>query len=138
MEDINRRVALTLGLAAAPGLAFGASAEEATPAEAPYAPDFGKEIAPGVRQVDLGVAPSKLSGYKTVSMRDLVFQPGANTFDPMTQSDMIGYITRGPDQAQAARKRGAREEGHWALDNPQRNEDGLSEPGSRRRRPADY
>ena len=95
MEDINRRVALTLGLAAAPGLAFGASAEEAIPAEAPYAPDFGKEIAPGVRQVDLGAAPSKLSGYKTVSMRDLVFQPGANTFDPMTQNDMIGYITQG-------------------------------------------
>ena len=90
MENINRRVALTLGFAAAPGLVFGASA-----AEAPYAPDFGKEIAPGVRQVDLGAAPSMLSGYKTVSMRDLVFQPGANTFDPMAQNDMIGHVTYG-------------------------------------------
>ena len=91
MEDITRRVALTLGLATAPGLVVGASA-----AEAPYAPDVGKEIAPGVRQVDLGATPSMLSGYKAVSMRDLVFQLGANTFDPMAQNDMIGFVTHGP------------------------------------------
>jgi hypothetical protein len=61
----------------------------------PYHPDFGKEIAPGVRQVDLGAVASTLPGYKTVTMRDLVFQPGANTFDPMAQNDMIGYVTDG-------------------------------------------
>ena len=90
MENVDRRVALTLGLAAAQGLVFDASA-----AVAPYHPDFGKDIAPGVRQVDLGAVASTLPGYKTVTMRDLVFQPSANTFDPMTQNDMIGYVTDG-------------------------------------------
>jgi hypothetical protein len=101
MNAVNRRVVLPLGLAAATGLVFGASAEEGSPAEAPstaeppYAPDFGTEIAPGVRQVDFGAAFSTLSGYKAVSMRDLVFQPGTNTFDPMTKNDMISHVTHG-------------------------------------------
>ena len=90
MENVDRREALTLGLAAAPGLVFGTSN-----AAAPYHPDFGKEIAPGVRQVDLGAVASTLPGYKTVTMRDLVFQSGAYTFDPMAQNDMIGYVTDG-------------------------------------------
>ena len=90
MEDINRRVALTLALAAAPGLVFGASA-----AEALYDPDFGEEIAPGVRQVFLGSAVSNLSGYTRIIMRDLVFQPGSNTFDPSTPNDMISYVAEG-------------------------------------------
>jgi hypothetical protein len=90
MEYINRRVALTLGLAAAPGLVFGAST-----AEALYEPDLGEEIAPGVRQVFLGSAASNLSGYTRISMRDLVFQPGSNTYDPSIQNDMISYVAEG-------------------------------------------
>lgn len=59
MEDINRRVALTRGFAAVSGLAIPSSAVART-----YDPDFGEEIAPGVRQIHIGSAASNLSGCR--------------------------------------------------------------------------
>ena len=90
MGNLDRRSAITLGFAAASGLAIPSPAIAVT-----YDPDFGDEIAPGIRQVHLGSAASKLSGYTRISLRDLVFQPGANTYDPSSPNDMISHITDG-------------------------------------------
>jgi hypothetical protein len=79
MRDTNRRSAVTLSLAAvaaAPALTLVAPA----PAEAqPYRPDEGREVSPGVRVVTLGETPSGIPAYKTVRLRDVVFQPGASS-----------------------------------------------------------
>jgi hypothetical protein len=90
MGDVDRRLALTLGFAAVSGLAIPSTAVART-----YDPDVGEEIAPGVRQIFLGSAASDLSGYTRISMRDLVFQPGSNTYDPSIQNDMISYVAEG-------------------------------------------
>jgi hypothetical protein len=90
MPDVDRRFALTLGLVATSGFAnTSAAAAEA------YEADFGMEVAPGVRQVELGNRVSTLPTYKAISMRDIVFQPRANTYDPAVQNDMICHITDG-------------------------------------------
>jgi hypothetical protein len=89
MGDVDRRLALTLGFALS-GLAIPHPAVART-----YDPDVGEEIAPGVRQVFLGSTASNLSGYTRISMRDLVFQPGSNTYDPSIPNDMISYVTDG-------------------------------------------
>ena len=48
----------------------------------PYAPSQGTEIAPGVRRVDLGKRESMISPYKTVAMRDVVYQPKSKSTNP--------------------------------------------------------
>ena len=92
MATIARRSALALGLTAAatPALALSRSAAAET-----YSPDEGKEVAPGVRQVDLSKQESLIPGYKTVSMRDIVFQPGSNTPNNTMKNDMVCHITEG-------------------------------------------
>jgi hypothetical protein len=90
MGDVDRRLALTFGFAALSGFAIPSAAVART-----YDPDTGEEIAPGVRQVFLGSTASNLSGYSRISMRDLVFQPGANTYDPAIQNDMVSHVTDG-------------------------------------------
>ncbi len=92
MGTMARRSALALGLtaAAAPALALSRSAAAET-----YGPDEGKEVAPGVRQVDLSKQESLIPGYKTVSMRDIVFQPGSNTPNNTMMNDMVCHITEG-------------------------------------------
>jgi hypothetical protein len=92
MEDIDRRLALTLGLAATSGVvaAFSTSAAAET-----YEADRGEEIAPGIRQIDLGSHVSPLPGYKMISMRDLVFQPKTNTYDPAAPNDMVCHLIEG-------------------------------------------
>ena len=90
MEDIDRRSAMTLGLVAMSGVAFPISAAAET-----YEPDRGMEIAPGVRQIELGSHASTLPGYKMISMRDVVFQPGTNTYEPSAPHDMVCYVPEG-------------------------------------------
>jgi len=103
MEDVDRRSALALGLTAAaavPGLLA------ATPALAQlYRPDEGVERSPGVRQVNLSKHQSMIPGYVTVSMRDIVYQPGAKTESPTMANDMVChclegelYIDQGPHE----------------------------------------
>lgn len=106
MEAMNRRSALVLGLAAT-SAAF--AIENAT--AQPYAVTEGKEIAPGVRQVDLGKRPSMIPPYKTVSMRDVVYQPKAKTSNPGMTNDMVCHcaegelrITQGPGMEFVAKK----------------------------------
>ena len=94
MKDMNRRSAMALGAAAAaatPLLAFATPAKAAT-----YGPDEGEELFPGVRAVELGERPSMVSAYKTISMLDVVFQPGADfpEGDPM-EHDMVCHASEG-------------------------------------------
>jgi quercetin dioxygenase-like cupin family protein len=92
MPHIDRRSALALGLGAA----------AATPIFAPtsasaqtYGPTEGKEIAPGVRRIDLSKRDSMVPAYKTVSMRDMVYQPGASSNNPSMASDMVCHCLEG-------------------------------------------
>ena len=69
-----------------------------------YRPDEGKEIAPGVRRVDLTKRTSEIPGYATVSMRDIVYQPGAKSENPAMANDMVCHclegelqVSQGPD-----------------------------------------
>jgi hypothetical protein len=96
MEEINRRSAMALGLATAAAtplfaLATPAGAAEIVPA---YGPNDGKEIAPGVRLVEVGTWQSEMTGIKSVLVHDAVFQPGAAAKAVM-ENDMICFITAG-------------------------------------------
>jgi hypothetical protein len=70
MVEINRRSALTFGIATASTLAISG------PAFATAGPTEGREVAPGVRRIDYGKRESMIPAYKTVGLRDVVYQPG--------------------------------------------------------------
>src|SRR5919197_5927021 len=90
MEDMDRRSALGLAAAATSALVLPAPATAQT-----YGPNEGKELMPGVRQVDLGKRETMIKGYKTVSMRDIVFQPGTSIPEAPMRNDMLCHITEG-------------------------------------------
>jgi quercetin dioxygenase-like cupin family protein len=92
MEDIGRRLALALGLAttAAPALLSSRTAM----AQA-YGPDEGKEIAPGVRVIDLSEREAIIPGYNTEKMIDVVFQPGSHAPQETMEHDMVCHMTEG-------------------------------------------
>ena len=89
MENMDRRLVLGLGLAAS-ALVLPTAAAAQT-----YGPDEGKELAPGVRQVDLSERESIIPAYKMVKMRDIVIQPGAKTPDNVMKNDMVCHLTEG-------------------------------------------
>ena len=90
MSNLDRRSAITLGLAGVSGLVLtGAAAAQTSGAKE------GKEVAPGVRQVDLGQADSHIPAYKVVKLRDLVFQPGAKLSIAAMSNDMVCHMTEG-------------------------------------------
>ncbi|MBB4226352.1 hypothetical protein [Rhizobium mongolense] len=60
-----------------------------------YRADEGKELAPGVRAVELGKGAAMIPGYKTVSLIDLVFQPQSNLPVSAMPNAMICHITEG-------------------------------------------
>lgn len=84
---LSRRTALATGLVMGAMPIMGRSAG-AVPRQ--YGPDEGKEIRPGVRLIELGTRPSNISGFKTVQMIDVVYQPGASepVGEPM-EADMV-------------------------------------------------
>jgi len=91
MERIDRRSALAIGLAAA-------SAAVVKPAVAQTAdPLAGKDAtpSPGVVVRTYGEAPSMIPGFKTVSMRDIIIQPGSKTMGPPMPNPMVCHITEG-------------------------------------------
>lgn len=93
MEDMSRRSALALGLAATAatpllGLAAPARAKD-------YGPTEGTEIAPGVRIVDIGTWASEMTGVKNINVIDVVFQPGSKDKKSVMEQDMICHITAG-------------------------------------------
>jgi len=95
MRDIDRRSAVALGMTAAalPASTFATARPSA--AQARNAAE-GREIAPGVRQVDLSPPrPSKIQGFRTVSMRDVVLQPGAEIPEFAMPNPMLCHVTEG-------------------------------------------
>jgi hypothetical protein len=103
MEDIDRRSVLALGFATAATLP---AVLTPTPASAQrYRPDEGREIAPGVRRIDLTKRASEIPAYATVSMRDVVYQPGSKSENPGMANDMVCHclegdlhVSQGPDK----------------------------------------
>ena len=90
MTSITRRSALALSMVA-PALALP---KQAAAAEM-YGPDAGKEILPGVRQIDLGKFPVNFGGYKTAAVTDYAAKPGAVFPDDVMKNDMVCVILSG-------------------------------------------
>ncbi|ESZ28533.1 hypothetical protein [Mesorhizobium sp. M7A.F.Ca.US.010.02.1.1] len=93
MKTINRRSAIALGVTAAaitPLFTLAASAKVKK-----YGPKEGKEIAPGVRVVEVGTGDSDIAAYKSIAIVDVVFQPGAHASAMMMDNDMVCTITSG-------------------------------------------
>jgi quercetin dioxygenase-like cupin family protein len=90
MNDVDRRSALAFGLAATSAVVMAESA-----VAQPYAPSQGTEIAPGVRRVDLGKRESMIPAYKTVAMRDIVYQPKSKSTNPSMPNDMVCHCLEG-------------------------------------------
>ena len=92
MNHINRRSALSIGAAAAaaaPALVWPASGSAQT------SDPVGREIAPGVRRVDYGKREAMFGGYKSVAMRDNIYQPGSETKNPAMANDMVCHCLEG-------------------------------------------
>ncbi len=91
MKDFDRRSAVTLGLATT----AAAFAAPHAAAQMTYGPNDGREVAPGVRRVDLSRRESMIPAYKTVSMRDMIYQPGAVGTGPSMPNDMVCHCLEG-------------------------------------------
>jgi len=89
MTKVDRRSALTIGLAAASVAVVRPTAAQTT--------GF-KDTTPWpgvvVREYD-GETPSIIPGFKTVSMRDVIMQPGSKTAAPPMMNAMVCHITEG-------------------------------------------
>ena len=89
MKKFDRRSALTIGLAAA-------SAAMVKPAAAQTTDYKDTTVAPGVVQRVYGEGPSIIPGFKTVSLRDIIVQPGSKTAENAMMMDaMVCHITEG-------------------------------------------
>lgn len=91
MTKLPRRATFKFGLLAAATPALAAARPAAA---AMYGPEEGRELVEGVRQVDLGERESMI-GYQRVSMRDIVYQPGAASSNPSMPNDMICHMAEG-------------------------------------------
>ncbi len=108
MEDVNRRMALAAGLAAAAAPLFVSRASAAIKENGP---NDGKELMPGIRMVELGTGNSDLPAYKSIMMVDIVFQPGAVFPETNMDNDMVCYIAAGEFQIKKADKEFTLKEG---------------------------
>jgi hypothetical protein len=91
MKNVDRRSALAIGLAAASVAVIKPVA--AQPADALA----GKDASPwpGVVVRTYGESPSMIPGFKTVSMRDIIMQPGSKTAGPPMPNPMVCHILEG-------------------------------------------
>src|ERR1700674_2268866 len=89
MQKVNRRSPVALGLAAASAAMVKPAASQTT--------DY-KDTTPWpgvvVREYS-GETPSLIPGFKTVSMRDVIIQPGSKTAGPPMMDAMVCHITEG-------------------------------------------
>jgi hypothetical protein len=89
MQNVNRRSAVALGLAAA-------SAAVVKPAAAQTTDYKDTTVAPGVVNRVYGEGPSIIPGFKTVSLREIIIQPGSKTPEnQVMMSAMVCHITEG-------------------------------------------
>ena len=89
MDTIDRRSALAIGLTAASAAIVKPAAAQTT--------DY-KETTPWpgvVVRTYGGETPSLIPGFKTVSMRDIIMQPGSKTMGPPMPNAMVCHITEG-------------------------------------------
>jgi quercetin dioxygenase-like cupin family protein len=88
MNPVDRRSALAIGLAAASAAVVKPAASQTTDYTdtSPY---------PGVVQRLYGENPSLIPGFKTVSMRDIIMQPGSKTGTMAMPNDMICHMLEG-------------------------------------------
>jgi hypothetical protein len=91
MNKVDRRSALAIGLAAASAAVVKPAASQAVD------PLAGKDTTPypGVVVRAYGESPSIIPGFKTVSMRDVIMQPGSKTAGPPMMNAMVCHITEG-------------------------------------------
>ena len=93
MENMNRRSAMAFGLTVAAATPLVALA---TPAVAEmYGPDEGKEILPGIRQVELGEWPVSFATYKKAVVNDYIFAPGSGFPNEAMKNDMVCHMLEG-------------------------------------------
>ena len=94
MTKVDRRSALAIGLAAASVAVVKPTAAQTT---------GYKDTTPWpgvvVRAYD-GETPSMIPSFKTVSMRDLILQPGSKTMGPPMENAMVCHITEGELQVE--------------------------------------
>ena len=88
MDTVDRRSALAIGLAAA-------SAAIVKPAAAQTTGYKETTRFPGVVERAYGENPSLIPGFKTVSLRDIIIQPGSKTANPPMMNAMVCHITEG-------------------------------------------
>ena len=89
MTKVDRRSTLALGLAAA-------SAAVVKPAAAQSTDYKDTTVAPGVVNRVYGEGPSIIPGFKTVSLRDIIIQPGSKTPENQVMMNaMVCHITEG-------------------------------------------
>jgi quercetin dioxygenase-like cupin family protein len=92
MKKVDRRSAIALGIATTTALVAAPGMSQPQTRSATE----GKEILPGVRQIDVSPPrPSKLPGFKTVSMRDVALQPGAEIPEFAMPNAMLCHVTQG-------------------------------------------
>ena len=91
MNKVDRRSALAIGLAAASAAVVKPVASQTVD------PLAGKDTTPfpGVVVRAYGESPSLIPGFKTVSMRDVIMQPGSKTAGPPMMNAMVCHITEG-------------------------------------------
>jgi hypothetical protein len=91
MDDIDRRTALGLGLAAVsiPVIAINPAAADTT------AGTKDKELGPGVVERMYGQVPSMVPGFKTVQLRDIIFQPKSRFEARSMPHPMVCHIVEG-------------------------------------------
>ena len=88
MKAVDRRSALKIGLAAA-------AAAVMKPAASQTMGYKDTQRGPGVVERAYGETPSIIPSFKTVSMRDIIVQPGSKTAGPPMMNAMVCHITEG-------------------------------------------
>ena len=89
MDKLDRRTALAFGLVAAAAAVVKPAAAQTM--------DVGKDttVAPGVVQRVYSEGPAIIPGFKTVSMRDIIIQPGSKSAGNPMKNPMVCHITEG-------------------------------------------
>src|SRR5229473_5383272 len=91
MRVVDRRSALAIGIAATSAAVVRPLAAQTAGALA------GKDTSPwpGVVMRTYDESPSLIPGFKTVSMRDIIMQPGSKTAGPPMMNPMVCHILDG-------------------------------------------
>jgi hypothetical protein len=88
MARINRRSVLAMGLGAASLLVLRTPRAEAAVGDE-------RELAKGVKERILGEGPAMIPGYSKVSMRDIMYEPGATSPANPMKKDHVWTCAKG-------------------------------------------